>query len=107
MGTSPIPHHAKDFGQYDLFMECLSSIFETEQGRYLMSHFLWDAPRTEMLLRHMRLMDAVRRVYFVSCGVHAPPHVIISSVRQLVEHGDPRLVEDLMGGCFPRHICDK
>ncbi|GBG35203.1 Hypothetical Protein FCC1311_114262 [Hondaea fermentalgiana] len=93
-----------DEGVYERFLEALPAFFDDERCNFLLSHYLWDDPaRLEMLVRHLRLADLVRRVYLVTRNAPPPPAVLRGAVRRLALAArlDPCIAESVRRGRFP------
>lgn len=50
----------------EVFLQCLPYMFENDQQRYLISHFLWDSnEKVQKLIFFLRAYDLVQRMYYV------------------------------------------
>lgn len=55
-----------DSTKIDTFIQCLPYLFENNQQRYLISHFLWeDDDKVQKLIFYLRAYDLVQRMYYV------------------------------------------
>lgn len=93
-----------DFEHYKLFLDSIPSLFEKEEQRFLVSHYLWGGEeRLSMLITHLRLYDLIRRWFYVKFKTHGDPKLIKDEFIRVIGNRGLRniLLRNIQEGVFP------
>ncbi len=91
----------------DTFLKCLPYLFENDQQRYLISHYLWQGENEiKKLVFYLRAYDLIQRMYFVNFKKFPSKEVGAFMLDELLKK--PKLMKHLTriaeNGIFPDNI---
>ena len=68
---------------HDLFLQALPELFETNNQRFIMSHFLWGNENLDKLIHYLRLYDLLSRIYTVKTKSIPSPTQVIRAIKDI------------------------
>lgn len=93
-----------DDKDYNLFLQSIPYMFDSEPCKFLISHYLWSSEdKRDQLIIHLRLYDLIRRIYYVKLKKEPDHDTVLRAMTKIFKNTwmKNHILHYITNGIFP------